>query len=379
MLVKRLFPVSIFGFQRSLITFLCGVLLLRTIPLAAQSLPVGTRSLGMGGTYVALANSADAIFTNPGGLAQVRGLELSLFYQRPFGLRSLNYGALALSAPFAGFTGGIGLTALGNELYGEQSLTAAVSRSYGRRLFFGGSISYLRTNIKGYGSAGSPMVNLGAVFDISPAVRFGFAALNLNRSRRAGEPLPRSLTAGLAVRPDPRFILSFEVYRDVRFDEEFRFGAEAQPLPALALRVGAGNHPDRFSVGLGVRAGRFRVDYALFTHNDLGATHQVSLTIGGGRSAKRPTMNAPKDSPPIRKPMNPQVIFAERININSATIDELVELPGIGDAVAERIVRYREERGPFKTTSELKHVRGIGEKLYARIQDFVTVQPAVAR
>ncbi len=379
MFVKRLFPVSIFGSRTRLPGALCCVLLLAVTPLAAQTLPVGTRSLGMGGTYVALANSADAIFANPGGLAQLNRMELSLFYQRPFGLSSLNYGAIAAVAPLRGFTAGVGLTALGNELFGEESLTAAVSLEYARRLFFGESISFLKTHIKGYGNAASPMLNLGAVFDISPSVRFGFAALNLNRARRAGETLPQSLTAGLTVKPAPKLLLSFEVYRDVRFDEEVRFGAEVQPLPALALRVGAGNHPDRFSAGLGVSAGRFRVDYAIFTHNELGATHQVSLTIAGPGHTPPNTVSNASAAPPVTKSVKAPVIFAAKIDLNSATIDELVELPGIGDTVAERIVRFREEHGPFKSTQDLKQVKGIGSKLYERIKDFITAKPAVAK
>lgn len=52
----------------------------------------------------------------------------------------------------------------------------------------------------------------------------------------------------------------------------------------------------------------------------------------------------------------------EKININTATKDELVGLPGIGDAMAERIILYREDHGPFATVEELVSVRGIGKK-----------------
>ncbi len=64
---------------------------------------------------------------------------------------------------------------------------------------------------------------------------------------------------------------------------------------------------------------------------------------------------------------------AERININTAGVDELVALPGIGRAYAERIVEYRTKNGPFKKPEDLLNVRGIGEKTFERIRERVTV------
>lgn len=70
---------------------------------------------------------------------------------------------------------------------------------------------------------------------------------------------------------------------------------------------------------------------------------------------------------------------AEPININTATADELTELPRIGDVTAARIVKWREENGPFATTEELLNVQGIGERVYERIRPHVTVGDADRR
>ena len=63
----------------------------------------------------------------------------------------------------------------------------------------------------------------------------------------------------------------------------------------------------------------------------------------------------------------------EPININTATAEELVELPRIGEVTAARIVAWREENGPFSRTEELMNVQGIGERVYERIKPHVTV------
>ena len=61
------------------------------------------------------------------------------------------------------------------------------------------------------------------------------------------------------------------------------------------------------------------------------------------------------------------------ININTATVEELEKLTGIGRSKAEAIIAYREEKGLFNTIEELKEVPGIGETLYEKIKDNITV------
>lgn len=63
------------------------------------------------------------------------------------------------------------------------------------------------------------------------------------------------------------------------------------------------------------------------------------------------------------------------ININTADITELDKLPGIGPALAERIIQYRMEHGLFLQPEDLKKVSGIGEKTYEKMASMVTVGP----
>jgi len=64
-----------------------------------------------------------------------------------------------------------------------------------------------------------------------------------------------------------------------------------------------------------------------------------------------------------------------KININKATEVELETLPGIGPALAGRIITYRQEHGPFATIEEIMQVSGIKEAIFSRIRDFITVGP----
>ena len=64
----------------------------------------------------------------------------------------------------------------------------------------------------------------------------------------------------------------------------------------------------------------------------------------------------------------------EKVNINTADENTLSEnLTGIGPAIAERIISYRNHYGGFQTIDELKNVKGIGEKIFEKIKDDITV------
>ena len=63
----------------------------------------------------------------------------------------------------------------------------------------------------------------------------------------------------------------------------------------------------------------------------------------------------------------------ERININTATHEELLRLPGIGPQTASNITAFRRAHGPFESIEGIMNVHGIGEGIFARISVFITV------
>ena len=62
-----------------------------------------------------------------------------------------------------------------------------------------------------------------------------------------------------------------------------------------------------------------------------------------------------------------------KISINKATAAELTALPGVGPKMAERIVAYRTQNGPFKRVEDLMRVKGIGEKTFLKWKERLTL------
>ena len=96
----------------------------------------------------------------------------------------------------------------------------------------------------------------------------------------------------------------------------------------------------------------------------------VQLSVSPQMTAPRiSTIPTETEAPPDSK--EPAVHFP--IDLNSATMEELMALPGIGETYAQRILDYREKNGPYRAVEELLNVDGIGESRLKSIYDLVTI------
>ena len=127
-----------------------------------------------------------------------------------------------------------------------------------------------------------------------------------------------------------------------------------------------------FALGIGIKlyksavATELRYDYSAsdseFAKRSRVSTATDSISVADTAAAETNHSYTVKESTPDQP-----------ININTASKDELVKLPGIGEAMAERIVLYRDENGPFASVDQLTNVKGIGKKKLERIAPVCTV------
>ncbi len=135
--------------------------------------------------------------------------------------------------------------------------------------------------------------------------------------------------------------------------------------------VGKVRHPGVVRVPAGSRvADAVRAAGGVLPGVDLGLLNQARRLVDGEQIAVGVT--PPPDAGGAGVPggsANP----ASKVNLNTATADQLDTLPGVGPTLAGRIISFRTEHGGFRSVEQLKQVSGIGDARYADLKDLVTV------
>lgn len=125
-----------------------------------------------------------------------------------------------------------------------------------------------------------------------------------------------------------------------------------------------------------------RVSEGLIAAGGLGAAADREWVAANVNQAQRltdgmkiyiPNRNNPTSAKAAEGQGNIQGVNTKIISLNSATIEELDTLPGIGPSLGQRILDYRQANGGFKKVEEIKLVGGIGEKLYERVKDKISL------
>lgn len=102
----------------------------------------------------------------------------------------------------------------------------------------------------------------------------------------------------------------------------------------------------------------------------------ISISVAEESTAEpasiSPEADGEKETAPAERQENPEQ-NGKLVNINTASAEELETLSGIGQVLAARIIEYREQNGGFENIYEITRVRGIGEKIYDRIKDNISV------
>ena len=116
-------------------------------------------------------------------------------------------------------------------------------------------------------------------------------------------------------------------------------------------------------------------DFTVTTQYTVGAMDEAELQQLAQGLAEREAARQPAGTePPVNQPAETAELGSGLININTAGVNELTALPGVGPAIAERIIAHREAHGPFRIIEEITDVSGIGPARFADIRDLITVE-----
>lgn len=102
------------------------------------------------------------------------------------------------------------------------------------------------------------------------------------------------------------------------------------------------------------------------------STINIARRLSDGEQVAVGVPPAP-DAQPSGQPSSNSTSSTTKVNLNSAGVGELDALPGVGPVIAQRIVDFRDQNGPFGSVAELANVSGIGPAMMAKLTDLVTV------
>jgi hypothetical protein len=334
---------------------------LSTMALAAENLivsdplyiGVGARPLGMGKAYCALAEDADAIFTNPAGLGKIDHPKIMSMYSNVMG--DINYmvlgGAYPTSPNSAIGAGAVVSNVAGIPLYSAVDPGAAsgsigtanwgssvVFVSYGlnvadSKLSFGGSAKYFTQGGSGTATIESAAasglgMDVGAIYSPTENLSLGITAQNpLGTQLESGNGIQNNilslvkLGAKVTTVPLPNQKLNLAVDCDLtkKRSAAFHVGAEYYPIPSIALRAGVDQDPfptgveSNFTAGLGLRFSGMEFNYAYHPYTQIAenATHYFSISyVGPDKSAEEAGLEIS-----IAKPIDKSIIYADNVEV----------------------------------------------------------------
>ncbi len=265
-----------------------------------ELIDIGAKPISLGGAFTSLANNSNAVYYNPAGISQIPFREVSIFYSpAPFGLKELANGSVNYVEPTKFGTIGLSAKTYGFDLYKEITVTATYSNNYKKKIFYGANINYYNLKIQNYGSASTFGVDIGGLAYLTDFLRWGFAAFNLNRPKigTQDDKLPQVYRTGVSIQPRKELNFVLDVEKDTRYTTSVKAGIEYSLYDMIDLRAGIGTEPTKFSGGVGLYYSIFEIDYGFYNHQDLGLTHQGTITINfGGKKNREIIKNSLKDA-----------------------------------------------------------------------------------
>lgn len=242
----------------------------------------GAKQISMSGSGTALSNDVFALFNNPAGLAQLNWREVGVFYSpSPFGLKELANGFLSYNEPFSFGSISIGGMTYGFDLYKESKILVGFSHNFSNLFFAGVVINYHSVSISKYGNQSKFYLNVGGLAYITNNLRWGFYIDNINRATFGNEndQIPVTFNTGFSYNLIPNMSFNFGFEKDIDYNTSLKFGIDYNIIDNLSIRSGFSNEPSDYSAGIGINFPYFSINYAVFTHPDLGLTHQAGIIV----------------------------------------------------------------------------------------------------
>ena len=370
------------------------------------------RARGMGNAFTAIADDSSTVFINPAGLAFLVSPQFQTMYSRLYNMEDLSYAVVNYTHPM-GRQGSIGtysinMQSFGFELYKEQVIGFGFATRLGNSTALGFNLKFMSLDIDTVGTASTVGLDFGILHILTDKIKVGVMFKNISQPKIGSEYISRGTTVGISYKLLQNLTLTCDLFQETpasnegstygftdlpdeiqaeledelteeeldlydeylenfkaikKVDPELRFGMEYTINKYFIFRSGFKKGPDnsvRYSGGFSILVKNINIDYSFIDHPTLGETHGIALIFGENiRSVRGKSASG-------------------KIDLNTATKEELMSLPRVGEKTAEAILKYRTEHNGFKTIEDIMNVPRIGPKTFEKIKDKITVGSEVS-
>ncbi len=305
---------------------------------------------------------------NPAALGLLEGCAFSASVSRPFGFTELDRAAAS-----GGFstnryaTGGL-LNYSGRDGYSEISGIAGVAVNIRNGIIGGISVAGHRIQITEFGAGNAISTDIGVIARPINGVFITGSMRGLYSSTLTDAEfpaVPKTISAALGVSPIRGIKIAVGCSNHQYAGNEYSFVTSVEPLPELSLVLSFLTPPVRMGIGFEVSLSDIAVQYGYATHPELPGGHGISLSYGNAAFHPEPIQFDGEEE------ADDEVSFP--INVNTATVEELIQVPGIGPSKASTIRNYIDNHGLFNSIDELVEIPGIGSTTLENLREYLTV------
>jgi|GEM_PF-1432045 len=355
---------------------------------------------GLCNTNAAMDDNVVSVYYNPAGLFKIPKASFYFSNTKLYGIDELLSNTLCFSAEVK-HLGKIGLlyNNFGFDLYKENLIKFVYANSIKERISFGIGVNSLSVDIKNYGSKSFPSIDLGVLAEVDNKVLLGFYIKNFNLPKIADdETVPQTIVVGSKITPVKDVSTYIDVVKNTEQDVFAKIAEEVSlniiknfiTIFRCGVETATRYKPAKYAVGLGIGykigSSEIIIDYSYLLSTVLGGQHLVSLNINFGKKEKiffeeekpvkrvrRKTVKVEEGQEISGTKKRKTELPSKPININTATAEELAQLPGIGPSTAQKIVEYRQQIGKFTSIEQLLDVPRIGTLTLQRIRPYITL------
>jgi comEA protein len=342
------------------------------------------KTAGLCNTNAAADDNVVSVYYNPAGLFKIPKASFYFSNTKLYGIDELLSNTICFSAEVK-HLGKIGLlyNNFGFDLYKENLIKFVYANSIKERISFGIGFNSLSVDIKNYRSKSFPSIDLGVLAEVDNKVLLGFYIKNFDLPKIADDEIvSQTIVVGSKITPVKDVSTYIDVIKNTEQDVFAKIAEEISlniienfiTIFRCGVETATKYKPAKYAVGLGlgykICLSEIIIDYSYLLSTVLGGQHLVSLNINFGEKEKIFFEEKQEISGTKKRKTE---LSSKPININTATAQELAQLPGIGPSTAQKIVEYRQQIGKFTSIEQLLDVPRVGTLTLQRITPYITL------